>query len=140
MPGPLFTPGKYPVPIVQEDGWVPGPVWKSAENLAPTGIRSPGLPARTSVAIPTELPGPRERRKIVLEILKNRRYSWHSVRRNESVVNILQGAIIGKKTVGRPGLQYLKQVVRNTAADSYRAMERMACNNSRGKAANQSKD
>jgi hypothetical protein len=37
----------------------PGPVWTGAENLAPTGIRSPDRPARSSVAIPTELPGPR---------------------------------------------------------------------------------
>jgi len=29
-----------------------------AENLVPTGIRSPDRPARSSVAIPTELPGP----------------------------------------------------------------------------------
>ena len=26
-PRPLFTPGKDPVPIVQEAGWAPGPVW-----------------------------------------------------------------------------------------------------------------
>ena len=45
-PRPLFTPGKNPVPIVQEAGWVPGPVWTGAENLAPTGIRSPDRPAR----------------------------------------------------------------------------------------------
>ena len=45
-PGPLFTPGKDPVPIVQEAGWAPGPVWTGAENLAPTGIRSPDRPAR----------------------------------------------------------------------------------------------
>jgi hypothetical protein len=32
-PRPLFTPGKDPVPIVQEAGWAPGPVWTSAENL-----------------------------------------------------------------------------------------------------------
>ena len=32
-PRPHFTPGKEPVPIVQEAGWVPGPVW--------TGGRSP---------------------------------------------------------------------------------------------------
>jgi hypothetical protein len=57
-PRPLSTPGKDPVPIVQEAGWAPGPVWTGAENLAPTGIRSPGRPARTSVAIPTERPGP----------------------------------------------------------------------------------
>ena len=56
------------------------------------------------------------------------------------VVNILEGAISGKKAVARPRIEYLKQVARNTAADSYRAMKRMACNSSRWKAANQSKD
>ena len=40
MPRPLFTTGKDPVPIVQEAGWAPGPVWTGAENLAPSGIRS----------------------------------------------------------------------------------------------------
>jgi hypothetical protein len=30
-----FTPGKDPVPIVQEAGWAPGPVWTCAKNLAP---------------------------------------------------------------------------------------------------------
>ena len=45
-----------------------------------------------------------------------------------------------KKAVGRPGLQYLKQVDRNTAADSYTAMERVACNSCRWKCGNQSKD
>jgi hypothetical protein len=43
-----FTPGKYPVPIVQEAGCAPGPVWTCAKNLAPTGIRSSDGPARTS--------------------------------------------------------------------------------------------
>jgi hypothetical protein len=33
-PRPLFNPGKDPVPIVQEVGWAPGPVWTGAENLA----------------------------------------------------------------------------------------------------------
>jgi len=46
-PRPLFTPGKNPVPIVQEAGWAPGPVWTDAENLAPTDIRSPDRPARS---------------------------------------------------------------------------------------------
>ena len=46
-PRPLFTPGRDPVPIVQEAGWAPGPVWTGAENLAPTEIRSPGRPARS---------------------------------------------------------------------------------------------
>jgi hypothetical protein len=56
-PAALY-PGKDPVPIVQEVGWTPGPVWTGEENLAPTGIRSPDRPARSSVAISTELPGP----------------------------------------------------------------------------------
>ena len=37
-------------------------------------------------------------------------------------------------------LKCLKQVARNTGADSYREMKRMACYSSRWKAANQSKD
>jgi hypothetical protein len=44
---PLFTPRKDPIPIVQEAGWAPGPVWTGAENLVPTGIRSPDRPARS---------------------------------------------------------------------------------------------
>jgi hypothetical protein len=44
-PRPLFTPGKDPVPVVQEAGWAPGPVWTGAENLAYTGIRFPDRPA-----------------------------------------------------------------------------------------------
>jgi len=46
-------PGKDPVPIVQEVGWAPGPVWTGAENLAPIGIPSPDRPARSQ-----SLPGP----------------------------------------------------------------------------------
>jgi len=55
----------------------------------------------------------------------------HTVRHKEFVVNILEGAIFGKKAMGRPGLQYLKQVDRKRAADSYTTMERMACNSCR---------
>ena len=44
-PRPFFTPGKDPVPIVQEAGWAPGLVWTGAESVAPTGIRSPDRPA-----------------------------------------------------------------------------------------------
>jgi hypothetical protein len=46
-PGRSLPPGKGPVPIVQEAGWPPGPVWTGAENLAPTGIRSPDRPDRS---------------------------------------------------------------------------------------------
>ena len=37
-PRPLFTPGKDPVPILQEAGWAPGPVW----NISPP----PGFDSR----------------------------------------------------------------------------------------------
>jgi hypothetical protein len=42
-----FTPGKDPVPIVQEARWASEPVCIGAENLATTGIRSTELPARS---------------------------------------------------------------------------------------------
>ena len=58
MPRPLFTPGKDPVPIVQEAGWAPGPVWTGAKNLAATGIRSPNRPARRQSLYPATLSGP----------------------------------------------------------------------------------
>ena len=38
-PAALF-PRKDPVPILHKTGWAPGPVWRGAENLVPTGIRS----------------------------------------------------------------------------------------------------
>ena len=46
MTRPIITPGKEPVPILQEVVWDRGPVWTGAENLALTGIRSPDRPAR----------------------------------------------------------------------------------------------
>ena len=55
--------------------------------------------------------------RLLLKILQNRCHSWigHIIGHNEFVVNILEGAIFGKNAVGRPGLQYLKQVDRNSS-------------------------
>jgi len=36
--------GEELVPIVQETGWAPEPVWTDAENLVPTGNRFPDSP------------------------------------------------------------------------------------------------
>ena len=58
-----FTPGKDPVPIVQEAEWAPGSVWKGAENLAPTGIRSPDRPVRSESLYRLSYPGPFEQNK-----------------------------------------------------------------------------
>jgi len=44
-PGRSLPLGKDPVPIIQEAGLAPVPVWTGAENLASTGIRSPDRPA-----------------------------------------------------------------------------------------------
>jgi hypothetical protein len=52
-----YTPGNDPVPIVQEAGWAPGPVWGDAEYLASTGIRSP-----TVHRVATELSRPEIKR------------------------------------------------------------------------------
>jgi hypothetical protein len=52
-----FTPGKESTPFVKEAGWAPGPVWTSAENLAPTGIRSPDRPFRRKSLYGLSYPG-----------------------------------------------------------------------------------
>ena len=54
---PHFTPGKDPVPILQEAGWAPGSVWPGGKSR-PHRVSIPDRPARSSVAIPTDLPGP----------------------------------------------------------------------------------
>jgi len=60
-PRPHFTPGKDPVPILQEAGWAPGPVGTGAENLPPpsAGIRSPHRPAGSNSLERLRYPGPR---------------------------------------------------------------------------------
>jgi hypothetical protein len=51
---------------------------------------------------------------LLLKIFKNTRHLWvgHIIRHNEFVVNIFEGAISGKKIIGRPRLHYLKQFAR----------------------------
>jgi len=57
-PRPHFTPGKDPVPILQEDGWAAGPVWTGGK-ARPQRNSIPDRPARSQSLIPTGLPGPR---------------------------------------------------------------------------------
>ena len=49
--------------------------------------------------------------RLLLNVLKNRRPSWigHTVRHNEFVVSIPEGAIFGKKAVGRSRQQNLNK-------------------------------
>ena len=65
-----FIPEKDPVPIVQEVGWALWSVWTGAENLAPTGIRSPDLPARSESLYRLNYPGPLIVEKIDLKVPK----------------------------------------------------------------------
>ena len=55
--GRTLPPGKDPVPILQEAGLAPGPVWTGGMSR-PHRDSIPDHPARSSVAVPTELPGP----------------------------------------------------------------------------------
>ena len=45
-PPPHFTPGKDPVPILQEAGWAPGPVWTGGKSR-PHRDSFPDRPARS---------------------------------------------------------------------------------------------
>jgi len=54
---PASTPGKDPIPIAQDAGWAPGPVWMGGKSR-PHRDSIPDRPGGSSVAIPTELPGP----------------------------------------------------------------------------------
>jgi hypothetical protein len=45
----LYCQERDPVPIVQEAGWVPGPVWTSAEKITPSKIPSPDCPAHSEL-------------------------------------------------------------------------------------------
>jgi len=58
MPPPLYVRERDPVPIVQQFGWAPGPVWIGAENLVPIGLRSPDLSASSESLYRLNYPGP----------------------------------------------------------------------------------
>jgi len=50
-----LTPENGPVPIIQESGWVPLPVWTGAENPVPHQELTPGPSSSWRVAIQTTL-------------------------------------------------------------------------------------
>ena len=58
-PRPLYPWERDLVLIVQEAGWDPGTIWTGAENLAPTGIRSPDRPVRSESLYRLSYLGPR---------------------------------------------------------------------------------
>ena len=68
-PRPQFTPGKDPVPILQEAGWAPRPFWTGGKSRSYRDS-IPDRPARSSVAIPTGLPGPPIAQRTVHKIFR----------------------------------------------------------------------
>ena len=57
-PVALYPPGKDPVPILQEAGWVLGAGLDGRKISSPPGFDPEPSSPGSSVAIPTELPGP----------------------------------------------------------------------------------
>ena len=55
---PAALPREWPGIHCVEHGWHLGTVWAGAENLAPTGIRSPDCPARSESPYRLNYPGP----------------------------------------------------------------------------------
>jgi len=84
---PLFTRGKDTVPIVQEAGWAPGPVWTGAETLDPTGIRSPDRPARSHSLYRLRYPAHSNTVTLQKFVGKMRIwFIWHRIRTNNGAV------------------------------------------------------
>ena len=80
-PRPHFTPGKDTVPILEEAGWTPGPVWTGGKSII-----------RRDVYIYIN-----EQRNILHEIRK-REANWigHILRRNCLLQQVIEGKIKGQ--------------------------------------------
>jgi hypothetical protein len=66
-----FAPGKDPVPIVQEAGWAPEPVWIGAESLPPPGFDPRTFQPTASRYTDYAIPAPRnyDRNTSYLDVL-----------------------------------------------------------------------
>jgi len=81
-PRPQFTPGKDPIPILQEAGWAPGPVWMGGKSR-PHRDSIPKCPARSQSLYQLSYPahnegtieggGKRRKTKQLLDELKEKR-------------------------------------------------------------------
>ena len=62
---------------MQEAGWAPGAVGTGAENLAPTGIRSPDRPARSESLYRMSYRSPRRNEKSTELFLRKAGFVFH---------------------------------------------------------------
>jgi hypothetical protein len=79
-----FTPGKDPVPLVQENRWAPGPVWTCVKNLAPTGI-----PSRSQSLYRLNYPGLNRFNGAFIIFLRSVINEWAGLRLNNEVQFII---------------------------------------------------
>ena len=78
-PRPHFTPGKDPVPILQEAGWVQGPVWKCGKSR-PHRDSIPARPARSQSLYPNVKTLPKTCPASLIDIqIKRTKDVWKSV-------------------------------------------------------------
>ena len=80
-PRPLYPPGKIPYPLYRRLGGPPGPVWTGAENLAPTGIRSPDRPSHSESQYRLRYAGPSSWGTIRFSRTPVHRFGWRTYKR-----------------------------------------------------------
>ena len=74
---PLYSRERDLVRILQEAGWVPGPVWMDAKNFASTRIRSPDRPNHSD-SYRLSYPGPSVINKtmLILHVVVKIIFTW----------------------------------------------------------------
>jgi len=90
MPRPQFTPGEDSVPILQEAGWAPGPVWTGGKSL-PHRDSIPDRPAQPSIS----------------SFIKSR-----IIRKGEIKINIIFRAVVSTRMSNR--IPYMAQIFSNS--------------------------
>ena len=110
---PLY-PRERPSTFVQEVGWAPEQVWTGAENLVPTGFRTPDRPARSESLYRLSYPGQHigTLRKLKLSSLRNYHFPiLHPSDLSSLQVSPPKPILFPLLTPPRPNPPYLPQVL-----------------------------
>jgi hypothetical protein len=78
----VLPPEKTRYPLYRRLGEVPAPIWARAENLAPTGIRSPDRPARSESLYRLSYHGPQSN-SVLIKCIYNKTDMLVAVKRNK---------------------------------------------------------
>ena len=93
-PRPQFTPGKDPVPISQEAGWAPGPVWTGGKSR-PHRDSIPDRPARSQSLYRLSYRAPKLCRYILQKLRNNLRGQVYHLLLSSHVRSAKQPIITG---------------------------------------------